>query len=144
MKRRMLIRPFRAEDQFAAKALILVGLVEHWGWLDESLNPDLNDIATSFADGCFLVGYRGNDILAVGGYHKRADDTIEVVRMSVRGDLRGDGLGTELLNALLAHARAAGYARAILETTSTWKDVIQFYLRSDTWFERLLTNPTKT
>ncbi|MCP4415536.1 MAG: hypothetical protein GY805_02870, partial [Chloroflexi bacterium] len=47
-ERSIVIRPFHPQDQSATKQLILAGLVEHWGELDPSLNPDLNDIARSY------------------------------------------------------------------------------------------------
>ena len=38
------ISEFEPSDQAAARRLILDGLAERWGVLDESLNPDLNEI----------------------------------------------------------------------------------------------------
>ena len=37
----MLIRAFEPRDQAAARQLILAGLGEHFGWIDETCNPDL-------------------------------------------------------------------------------------------------------
>lgn len=39
------IKPFESEDQEAVQSLILAGLAEHWGEIDPTLNPDLNDIS---------------------------------------------------------------------------------------------------
>ena len=44
----ILIRPFQLKDQDAAKALILSGMKEHWGFIDPTKNPDLDDIATYY------------------------------------------------------------------------------------------------
>ncbi len=44
------LRPFCAADQDAAGALILLGLGEHFGDLDPSLNPDLHNITVSYLD----------------------------------------------------------------------------------------------
>jgi hypothetical protein len=49
------IQPFQSEDQAEVKSLILAGLVEHWGRLDPSKNPDLEDIQSSYAGAVFLV-----------------------------------------------------------------------------------------
>ena len=43
------ISEFKPSDQAAVRRLILDGLAERWGVLDESLNPDLNDIAAAYA-----------------------------------------------------------------------------------------------
>ena len=43
------IRRFRPADQDAVKALVVAGLGEHWGGVDATLNPDLDDIASHYA-----------------------------------------------------------------------------------------------
>lgn len=126
----LLIRPFQPGDQDACKALVLTGLEEHWGVLDPSLNPDLNDIRASYADGCFLTAWRGGELVGTGGFAPAAPGCVQIARMSVRKDLRGRGVGSRILEALLEQARGRGAVRAILETTETWDDVICFYLRA--------------
>jgi hypothetical protein len=44
------IRSFQARDQKTARQLILAGLGEHFGWIDETRNPDLDDIAANYVD----------------------------------------------------------------------------------------------
>jgi putative acetyltransferase len=128
-----IIRPFCAADQAAAKQLVVMGLGERWGWIDPTLNPDLNDIATTYADGIFLVGYRGDTLVATGALTPEVTlagiPALRVVRMSVRADLRRQGLGRRVLDALLGEARARGWALIVLETTSTWTDAVRFYQR---------------
>lgn len=125
----ILIRPFHPADQEAVKALILDGLVGHWGWLDPTLNPDLNDIAKSYAHATFLVAEQQGRITGCGALVPRSNEMAEIVRMSVAGAIRRQGLGTRLLEALCQAARAQGFRRLTLETTQTWQEVIQFYLR---------------
>ncbi|NJM41769.1 MAG: hypothetical protein HC853_13925 [Anaerolineae bacterium] len=48
-----LIREFRAADQAQVRRLVLLGLQEHWGKLDRSLNQDLNDIVKHYAGAVF-------------------------------------------------------------------------------------------
>lgn len=121
------IRPFHLTDQPAAKALILAGLVERWGWLDPSANPDLDDIAASYADGVFLVGYEGMRLVATGALLPEGKMTGRIVRMSVDMRERRRGYGRSLLHALLEKAQELGYTQVVLETTATWADAIQFY-----------------
>ena len=121
------IRPFKPEDQDAAKELILAGMQEHWGQLDATKNPDLNDIARSYADATFLVAVLGEEIVGTGALRRRENDSGEIVRMSVGASFRRRGIGRQMLDALIAAARAAGMRRIILETTSTWADAIAFY-----------------
>ncbi len=107
--------------------MILTGLAERWGVLDTRKNPDLNDIASSYAAGCFLVAWQGTEIVGSGAFLPRARDTVEIVRMSVRKEKRRQGIGSALLKALCWQAYRRGYRRAILETTATWEDAIAFY-----------------
>lgn len=146
----MLIRPFEAKDQISAKQLIQTGLREYFGFIDETLNPDLDDIALSFNDGCFLVGEINGQLVATGGYKPLNDSTIKIERVSVHSKFRRLGLASQILNALVSEAKKAGYERIILETTSDWNQAIEFWLKngfrvthiddsgewSETWFER--------
>jgi putative acetyltransferase len=128
------IRPFSTGDQAAAKQLVLTGLGEHWGWIDYTLNPDLNDIATSYAAGIFLVGYQGDVLVATGAMTPEGTaggvDALRVVRVSVRTELRGLGIGRRMLEALFAYARRQGCRLIVVETTSSWTEVVRFYARN--------------
>lgn len=137
MGERVTLRPFLVDDQDAAKQLVLTGLGERWGWIDPTLNPDLDDIATTYAAGCFLVGYLDNALVATGALLPEVDPAytnhllaLRVVRMSVRADLRGQGIGRRVLDALLEYARDQRCRLLVLETTSTWTDAVRFYARN--------------
>ena len=144
------IRLFRSEDQSIAKALVLEGLVERWGFKDPLKNPDLDDIAASFARGVFRVAVLDGQIVGTGALLPYRGDAAEICRMSVRRGCRRRGIGGAILRALIDDARSAGYRRLILETTSTWEDAIAFYRKhgfrethikeGDTYFTREL-NP---
>lgn len=121
------IHPFKPQDQESAQALILAGLVEHWGFLDETKNPDLKDIATSYREGTFLVAWLDGQIVGTGAFLPRSDQTVEVVRMSVASRMRRRGIGKLILSELCREANQAGYSRVILETTDTWGETIAFY-----------------
>ena len=122
------ILPFHSKNQTAIKALILDGLVDHWGTLDESKNPDLNKIATIYADANFLVAWLDDEIIGTGAAIPRSEKQVEIVRMSVSKKLRRKGSGWQILSELCRQAAKAGYQEVILETTETWQDVIDFYL----------------
>ena len=118
---------FAPSNQAPAKALILNGLEEHWGFLDESKNPDLDDIALSYADATFLVVWQDDKIIGTGAFIPRSGSQVEIVRMSVKKELRRQGIGRKILNELCQKAAQAGYREVILETTATWQSVIDFY-----------------
>ena len=148
------IRPFRAADQAEARSLILTGLGEHWGWIDETINPDLDDIAAHYpperAD--FVVVEDANGaLIGTGGLILEDGGTGRIVRMSVAKDARGRGLGKRLVAHLESAARARGYRRIVCETTEGWTDAIALYLATgfsdlgvwdgDRHFEKRLDRP---
>ena len=122
------IRPFQARDQDSVKMLILVGLKEHWGTLDTSLNPDLNDVAAAYGTETFLVAVQNGRIVGTGALIHEVDDISRIVRMSVDPKLRRMGIGRQLLAALCDAAKKRSYRQIVLETTSNWDDAIRFYL----------------
>lgn len=123
------ILPFQPEDQAAVKQLVLAGLAEHWGEIDPTKNPDLNDIPASYSKGTFLVARIQGRIVGCGALIPRAEKTGEIVRMSVAADMRRRGIARCILSQLIELARNKGFNQIILETTSTWTGVIEFYLR---------------
>jgi putative acetyltransferase len=141
-------------DRDAARALILDGMVEHWGTLDPTLNGDLDDIAVSYAEALFLVGRVDRRVVATGALHPHAPTDGEglVTRMTVACDLRRQGLGQQMLDHIADEARALGLRQLVLQTTTDWDDVIAFYLgcgfavthleqgqwSSNTWFSLAL------
>ena len=121
------IRPFQPDDQAPVRDLILAGLEEYWGTLDESKNPDLQDIADSYRDGIFLVACLEQQIVCTGALLPRSAETAEIVRMSVAQHLRRQGVGWQMLTELCCRAYRHGFRQVILETTATWEYAIAFY-----------------
>lgn len=123
-----LIRPFAPADQASARALILEGLGEHFGQVNAAFNPDLDDIAGSYlAPGhTFLVAEAGGILLGTGALRaERAEG--QIVRVSVRRDRRGRGIGRALVMALLEAARTRGLDRVWVETNDDWRAAIGLY-----------------
>lgn len=125
------VRPFAPADQPAVRALVLAGFADHWGTLDPTRNPDLDDIAGWYAerDGRTVVAEIAGEIVGAGTIH-RGDDpaTAGLVRMSVSGAHRGRGIGKRLVRELVDVARTQGYERIGCETTDSWQDAIALYL----------------
>ena len=131
------IRPFAPGDQLAARRLILEGLGERWGWVDETRNPDLDDIAAHYlAPGhYFVVVERDGELIgtgalvAEGAEGAKRQATGRIVRMSVAREHRGRGLGRALVEHLLDEAQQRGCRRVLVETTREWHDAIRLYQR---------------
>lgn len=123
------IRPFEERDQEQARRVIIEGLGEHFGFIDETYNQDLNDILHSYiAPGhVFLVGCIGEEIVGTGVLMRRDERTSELVRISTRKDARRQGIGRAIITALVNIARSHGDRRIIVKTDTPWHEVITFY-----------------
>ena len=129
-----LIRPFAPGDQSAARRLVLAGLGERWGWIDETRNPDLDDIAAHYvAPGhYFVVVEQDGELIGTGALVAEGtggEAAGRIVRMSVAPEHRGRGVGRALVEYLLDEARRRGYRRVLVETTREWHDAIRLYQR---------------
>jgi len=125
------IRAFVPDDAAAMRNLVLTGLGEHWGTIDYTLNPDLDDITGVYheAGAAILIAERDGEIVGCGILVDEPPDAGRLVRMSVRKDQRGQGLGKRLVFALFDEARTRGHTRVMCETTDTWQDAITLYQR---------------
>jgi ribosomal protein S18 acetylase RimI-like enzyme len=123
------IRDFAPTDQVATRRLVLAGLGDHFGVIDETMNPDLDDIATHYlAPGHrFVLAERDGTLVGTGALIEESPGTGRLVRMSVDRAHRGRGIGRALVNHLLAAARARGYRRVVVETNDDWWDAIALY-----------------
>jgi len=79
--------------------------------------------------GVFLVGWVGADAVACGGFRANGPDA-EIKRMYVPTQHRGHGYARAVLAELESRARAAGYARIILETGAAQPEAIALYVSS--------------
>jgi GNAT superfamily N-acetyltransferase/uncharacterized damage-inducible protein DinB len=123
------IRDFTPRDQIVTRRLVLAGLGDHFGTIDETMNPDLDDIATHYlAPGHrFVLAERDGALVGAGALIEEAPDTGRLVRMSVDRAHRSQGIGRALVNHLLAEARTRGYRRVVIETNDDWRDAIGLY-----------------
>jgi GNAT superfamily N-acetyltransferase len=130
---RVVVRPFGRADQEAARKLILDGLGQHFGFIDETLNPDLDDITAHYlASGqTFLVAELDGTLMGTGALiiENAGAQVGRIVRMSVAREARRTGIGQAVLARLIETARERGFTRLVLETNIGWDDAIGFYQR---------------
>ena len=124
------IRPFAPADQEPVRRLILIGLGEHFGFVDEARNPDLDDIAASYlaAGHSFVVDELRGELIGTGALIEEAPGVGRLVRMSVSPAHRRRGIGRALVAHLAALAQCRGYRRLVLETNDDWDDAVRLYL----------------
>jgi len=125
----VLIRPFRPADQAEARHLVLAGLGEHFGFIDETLNPDLDDIdATYIRRGDeFFVAEIGGRIAGTAGLIFESTDVARIVRMSVDAGHRRSGIASALVAACKEAAERRGATELHVYTEPHWHDALSFY-----------------
>jgi GNAT superfamily N-acetyltransferase len=133
MEGELSIRSFEAGDQEQARWLILQGLGEHFGYIDETLNPDLEDIPHNYilAGHVFVVACMGRELVGTGALISHGEGISEMVRISTRKDYRRQGIGQAIVTYLVNVARLRGDRRIIVKTNASWHDAIHLYKRLD-------------
>jgi GNAT superfamily N-acetyltransferase len=97
------------------------------------LRPPTPDADFEPPGGCVIVVYAGAaGPAAVGAIRRFDEDTAEIRRVFVAPEHRGRGAGRTLLAVLEEAARAAGYARARLDTGSRQPEALALF-RSAGW-----------
>jgi ribosomal protein S18 acetylase RimI-like enzyme len=122
-------RPFRTEDQQEAHELILAGLGDHFPVIDQSLNPDLDDINGAYiASGhLFMVAVLDGLIVGTGALLNLENHVGRMVRVSVDEGHRRQGIGRALVNYLVTIAKKRRFTRILVETNHDWEEAIALY-----------------
>ncbi|MFC4559014.1 GNAT family N-acetyltransferase [Virgibacillus kekensis] len=117
------------QQQDEAKALILEGFKERFGFIDPTLNPDLSNIYKHFnlEGNAFFVGFQMGQIICTGAIANETNNTARIERMSVKKDFRRQGIARAMLYHLEDYAKDIGYSKAILETNIKWPSAINLY-----------------
>lgn len=131
MEGELRIRHFERGDQKQARRLILEGLGEHFGYIDESLNPDLDDILQNYVipHHVFVVACIGQELVGTGALISHSEGISEMVRISTRKDYRRRGIGQSIVTYLVDFARRRGDRRIIVKTGVSWNEAINLYKR---------------
>lgn len=128
------IRRATAADTSAARELVFA-ILEEYGFTPEpqGTDADLADLDAGFlaGGGLFDVAVDPDGRLAACcGMKVHADGRVELRKMYVRRERRGQGLGRRLLDRALAWARARGHARVELETATRLAEAVALYRKA--------------
>ena len=77
-----------------------------------------------------LVAYINNKPVACGAFKPFTDSSVEIKRMFVHHDYRGQGIAQEVLTELEKWAAELGITNCVLETGQKQPEAIQLYLKS--------------
>jgi putative acetyltransferase len=130
-----LIREWRVGDRTPAAQVIKTVLAEYG--LDWEVNcggcsdQDAVDVEEYYLQtgGEFWVIERAGQIVGTGGYHpiSRGQRAVEIRKMYLLPEARGQGLGRFLLAQLEQAAAQKGFAEAWIETATVLKEAVDLY-----------------
>ena len=77
-----------------------------------------------------VVAFKDGQPVGCGAFKEFSDDTVEVKRMYVTPECRGNGIASQILLELEAWARELKYPKSVLETGIRQPEAIQLYLKN--------------
>ncbi|UCD95650.1 MAG: GNAT family N-acetyltransferase [Candidatus Zixiibacteriota bacterium] len=78
-------------------------------------------------EGCLLLARGGSQAAGCVALRKHEDDTCEMKRLYVKPEYRKLGIGRNLAETVIEHARKGGYSRMRLDTIPIMKEAIALY-----------------
>jgi putative acetyltransferase len=141
----VVLRLIRPEDDPSVADIIRTVMTEHGavGSGFAIVDPEVSCMSQAYAETSdpparYFVIEQGGEVIGGAGFAPLVGGdpgVCELRKMYLRPKVRGAGLGRRLLAHVLAHARAAGYARCYLETMATMQRARALY--ESVGFERL-------
>ncbi|MDP1828798.1 MAG: GNAT family N-acetyltransferase [Archangium sp.] len=129
-----MIRPVETRDVAAVIELVRTTLGEFGIVFGEGADTDaqLAELPASYTDGggAFFVAVDVEDLIGTAGIALVEPGLFELRKMYLRPGARGRGVGQLLFDACLAHVRAHGGRRIVLDTTEQMTAAIAFYERN--------------
>ena len=131
------IRALQAPDVPALLDIIAAARTEYGmaGRLEAVLEPSDHDLVKTYQRGrsAYFVALDGSTVIGGAGIAPLTGSdhwTCELQRMYLRKDVRGRGVGSQLLNACTTAARAFGFRTCYAETIHQMQEAIRFYVGS--------------
>jgi putative acetyltransferase len=130
--RGFLIRPWKKRDRTAAAEIIRSVLAEYGlGWEPEGADQDVLEVEGFYqaTGGAFWVIEKQGHLVGTGGYYpvNRGQSAVEIRKMYLLPEVRGQGLGRYLLQELEQAIAARGFQVIWIETASVLVEAIKLY-----------------
>jgi GNAT superfamily N-acetyltransferase len=124
-------REFRREDEVELRKLIQNGLGQRFGFIDETLNPDLHTLYDYYTTHgvTFLVVETDQTMIGCGALIREngSHEVARIVRVSVRQDYQGQGIGRAISHRLIEAAKTQDFKRLLVETNADWDSALRLY-----------------
>ncbi len=127
-----LIRPWQPADRQAV-AIVIGSVLQEYGlgWEPELADRDVLEIEKYYlaSNGEFWTIEKQGEIVGSGGYYpiERGQQAVEIRKMYLLSDCRGQGLGRFLLNELEKSIQQKNYQEIWVETASILAEAVQLY-----------------
>ncbi|PSB27154.1 GNAT family N-acetyltransferase [Stenomitos frigidus] len=130
--RDFLIRDWTADDRTAAAAIIRSVLAEYGlGWEPEGADRDVLQVEACYqaVGGEFWLIEQQGKLLGTGAYYpiQRGQKAVEIRKMYLLPEARGQGLGRFLLEALEATIAVRHFEQIWIETASVLAEAVKLY-----------------
>lgn len=131
----VVIRTIKLEDNASIAKIIRDSLTEFGAnkpgtvYYDESTDH-LFELFTSTANSIYFIAELNGEVVGGGGISPTDDlpvQTCELVKMYLRADARGMGLGGKMIERCLQAAKELGYSKVYLETMPELKKALSVY-----------------
>lgn len=128
----VIVRDYTLEDAAAFRDLNLAW-VEAFFTVEDADRAQLEDPQTHILDkgGAILIAeFRGEVVGTVGLVPGHDEGVLELIKMSARSDVKGQGIGRTLMNAAIDKAQAMGATKIWLETNTRLEAALALYRKS--------------
>jgi putative acetyltransferase len=130
-----LIRNWEIRDRTAAAEVIHQVLAEYGlDWEPEGADRDVLEVETYYFNtgGEFWVIESDEQMVGTGAYYpiQRGEQAVEIRKMYLLSSVRGQGLGSFLLEQLEGAIAAHGYRQIWIETASVLGEAVQLYQKN--------------
>lgn len=125
-----MLRDFQPSDQSGLRRLILAGLQDRWGErFDADVNPDLDDFVANYLDdGAEIVVVEADGTIVATGILVPDDaGTGRIMRMSVAGAHRRQGLARRIVEELIGRAHRSGMSEVRVLADTPWTSAVELY-----------------
>ncbi|BDM82668.1 GNAT family N-acetyltransferase [Acaryochloris marina] len=130
--RDFVIRAWQPSDRQVAAAVIRSVLAEYGiGWEPDGADRDVYEVETAYLQlgGAFWVVEQQGQIVGTAAFYpvNRGVGTVEIRKMYLLPQVRGQGLGRWLLQRLEQEIAAQGFREIWIETASVLKEAVTLY-----------------
>lgn len=127
----MTIKPKRTNSENEDFRKLVIELEKHLSCADEKAHSECKQYNKLETIKQVVVAYIDEKAVGCGAIREYDQDTIEVKRMFVSIDARGQGVGAKILIELEAWAKQLGFKKSILETGNMLPEAVRLYKRNN-------------